>query len=489
MQKRALLMFAPGHPFELSDLMPQRRLAALASALAAGGHEVEIADLGNARYAGWGGAKSRPHAGAIESYGADMLRLTQSAAAFDVAVVLVNHSKDIELAQRMGADLGRVAPKCRRFLTGSPVEHFRTALSPAALHFDAVLEDVPEMELPALLAGDSPLPSRVRLDDLPHPCYDHKTYPALHAPGKLNLFTLEHARGELPAGSGPASPWHAPRQRVRSASRLAEEWLHLTNSFSSLRGANIAGKASASEVIGTGYELRSLAIPMQSCRELSFEQASEHVLQSLVQSGCRAIHLRLDTGSQRLLDRVYAHGFMVSQAERTLRTAHQHGLRTAVSMTYPGPFDDYHTRAESMRILSRTRPDSVRVHRPAPCPGSLWWENPEKYGFSGEEAALTRHAIFASPCEDERKKTMVYLRELRELKIRIGHGAEHHLLRSLIGEVPRADQQLRRLVRALETGHATRVGTLVEAFNRQMSRQARFVSMEPFVPILAAVGN
>jgi hypothetical protein len=63
------------------------------------------------------------------------------------------------------------------------------------------------------------------------------------------------------------------------------------------------------------------------------------------------------------------------------------------------------------------------------------------------------------------------------------------LLQSLIGESKRARQQVRRLQRSLECGNPTRAGTLIEAFNRQMARQGQSLTLQPFVPILAAVGN
>lgn len=499
MQTRALLMFAPGHPFSIADLMPQRRLAAAAASLAAAGHDVTIADLGVARYGGRPGTGRRVTSESDAPYGADLMRLTQMAGACDVAVVLVNTTKDLAIATRIGQDLVRIAPHCRRILMGPIVEPFGGKTAQGHLPFHHLLGDNPECELLALL-GDAPSTAANRsLDHLPHPLYDRHHYPALHAPGKLLVFALEHTRGDLPLGAGPPSPWRAPQRRTRSAGRLLDEWRTVKELFPTLRGAHLLGRGDEHALSAVSYELRTPTTPLLTARELTLEQVTEPLLRTLAHGNCRAVHFKLDSGSQRMLDNVHEHGFGVTQAETALRLAHSLGLQTTVSMTYPAPFDDYHTRAESMRILTRTKPDGVLLHRPAPCPGSRWWEQPDQYGFSSDSMRMLQWSLgvpyeVAYPVRDGLQvdwadEHLKYLRELREIKMTAGLGPEALLMRSLLGNTRRGVQLVRRLSNALERGSAARVGTLVEAFNRQVHRQARSLALEPFVPVLAAVGN
>jgi hypothetical protein len=501
MQKRALLMFAPGHPFVFTDLMPQRRLAALAGALHAAGHEVVVADLGVARYAGGSGKRGPARLRSEDAYGADLMRLTQMASAFEVAVVLALDQKDLGVARLIGEDLGRIAPHCRRVLTGPLTEPFADLLTSDNLPFDDFLGDSAEWELPRMLASQSHSATATRsLDTLPLPLYDRLHYPALHAPGKLLVFELEHGRGALPQGAGPAEPWRGPTQRVRAASRLAAEWAHITENFPALRGVRIGGCVEGTHAVAAGYELRGHKGPLMTTRELAIECATDDVLASLVQDGCRTVHFRVDSGSQRMLDHVHEHSFVVSQAERVLRTARQMGMRTSVSLTYPTPRDDYHTRAESIRILTRTRPDVVQLHAAFPCPGSRWWTSPETYGWLPEERRLLEWSLNfdrdadSFPALDglrkdhaaERRLLQEDITALKDVQVGTPDG---FLLQSLIGESKRARQQVRRLQRSLECGNPTRAGTLIEAFNRQMARQGQSLTLQPFVPILAAVGN
>ncbi|MEK7795694.1 MAG: hypothetical protein AAB353_14245 [Candidatus Hydrogenedentota bacterium] len=76
-------------------------------------------------------------------------------------------------------------------------------------------------------------------------------------------------------------------------------------------------------------------------------------------SGCTAVSLRIHSGSQYMLDRYYRRGVTVSEAEQAVRACKAAGLFTVAQFTYPSELDDYHTCAETLRFIVRTRPHSA----------------------------------------------------------------------------------------------------------------------------------
>ena len=85
-------------------------------------------------------------------------------------------------------------------------------------------------------------------------------------------------------------------------------------------------------------------------------------------SGCSAIEYCVHTGSQRLLDEHFNHPISVSRTEGQLRGSVYSGIYTVAHFTYPCPEDDYHTFAETVRLIERSRPNAVKVALPHTLP-------------------------------------------------------------------------------------------------------------------------
>jgi hypothetical protein len=90
-------------------------------------------------------------------------------------------------------------------------------------------------------------------------------------------------------------------------------------------------------------------------------QFTPQSLADLAASGCRSVSVQADSGSQYLLDEFYGSPWTVTEMERVFRASRFHGLYTVGEFTYPCPRDDYHTRAETERIVRRSQPHAVRV--------------------------------------------------------------------------------------------------------------------------------
>lgn len=72
---------------------------------------------------------------------------------------------------------------------------------------------------------------------------------------------------------------------------------------------------------------------------------------------------------------------------------------TPATLARPSPltlftpsWDDYHTRAETLRFVQRTRPDAIAISSPELAPGTPWYAAPEHYGFRQAQGDAARRA-------------------------------------------------------------------------------------------------
>ena len=103
---------------------------------------------------------------------------------------------------------------------------------------------------------------------------------------------------------------------------------------------------------------------------------------AMAASGGQCVGIRVDSGSQRLVADHYGHTFGISAAEEAVRMAIRHGLHTTVQLTYPCPWDEEHTRAETLRFLRRTRPHGVNILHPHVLPHSRWHAMAAEFGYN-----------------------------------------------------------------------------------------------------------
>lgn len=202
-------------------------------------------------------------------------------------------------------------------------------------------------------------PSRAAL--APDARYNSKVYPALHAAGKLRFFTIaDFGDCDEPSSNGyQALSVRAVRRKAVSAT--VREMIDLHAGYGA-QAFHVAGAgASNAQLRAFVRELRARRLPVSYSFSASIEHVDPTVLAGLKATGCYSIGFDLPTGSQRLLEDCYGRRFGVSQAERTLSAARAAGLYTVARLTYPCPWDDYHTQAETIRLLRRARPHSAPV--------------------------------------------------------------------------------------------------------------------------------
>jgi hypothetical protein len=140
--------------------------------------------------------------------------------------------------------------------------------------------------------------------------------------------------------------------------------------------------APASHAAAIAKELMQRGLHVVYGRSASPALAMPDIFPILYASGCRAIDWTLESGSQRLIEDYFGHEFTVSHAETVMSACRSADIFTAARFTYPTPADDYHTESETLRLLSRTRPDAVLFEFPDVRPGSVWYEKADDFGFT-----------------------------------------------------------------------------------------------------------
>lgn len=104
------------------------------------------------------------------------------------------------------------------------------------------------------------------------------------------------------------------------------------------------------------------------------------IFKKLKESGCDTVSFGIESGSQKILDNV-GKNVTVEQIEKSVLTAKDVGLkvRTSWIVGLPG---DYQEQSKSVDLMKRILPDQVHVCLNTPYPGTVYGDNPKKYGIN-----------------------------------------------------------------------------------------------------------
>jgi len=103
------------------------------------------------------------------------------------------------------------------------------------------------------------------------------------------------------------------------------------------------------------------------------------IFKKLKESGCNTISFGVESGSQKILNDV-GKGVTIEQIEKSVLAAKDAGLivRTNWIVGLPG---NYSEQLKSIDLMKRILPDQVHVYLNTPYPGTVYGENPKKYGI------------------------------------------------------------------------------------------------------------
>ena len=213
------------------------------------------------------------------------------------------------------------------------------------------------------------------------PAYDAESYPVLQGDAKLKLFSLLESTGcDCHCNACPDAA-NDGNLRLRAPEIVAEE-AHRLSVEHGLGAVYLAGRGGAAEHISAVIAAITERVgPVRWGRRLHTGTLALEQLAEWRNLGLESTEFEIDSGSQRLLDDTFGKGVRVSHAEALLRAAAESGMHATARFVFPVPDDDAHTREETLRLLKRTRPGSVRVLMPEVAPGSHWHAHANAFGF------------------------------------------------------------------------------------------------------------
>lgn len=554
----SVLLYVPGLPLSVEAFLPIRGMASLAAALLNAGHQTRIADYGNLealRQLGSPGLRAavreKPdllhgtagwrrwlNAGPSKEYLALMQEsldrrcqtVTQHTLAIhplDFAVFWVERREDVREAVRVAQCLRAQRPAMRMGVAGPYLYGHGAAVLAENGVFDCAASLDEEVSIPAwaerintpekweevpnllyALKGKvyhNPWQAPADLDSLPMPCYAPEIYPAAANGQKLNLFTVEQSRW---AYSPAVMVDGAQPMRFRSAGRVCDEMERLHRTLNA-RAFHIAGEfVPSAQIDALSYALMARGMNIvygRAAHCASLHPASAALLAS---SGGQSVEFQIDTGSQRLLEDFYGHLFGVTITETVLNACRDAGLFTVTKFTYPCPHDDYHTRAETIRLIRRTRPDGITLGAPWVSPVSRWWSRAPEFGFQIDHDRYAAWLAGADKLADiaegrldapyrmagwpaGRAKT-----ERASLETELNEeGFDTHtsgvlgLMARIAGYDGQESVYSAEILRSLRHWDVSALKEIASEFNARAAAPTNTIPFRPFVPVLAAVGN
>lgn len=407
-----LLVYVPGLPLRIEHLLPQEELAAAAGEIRRAGHAVQILDFGAVfSHAlppvsplvrrGWGLGPRRDdptarHAAALASR---IAMVCSERGGVDLVAFLVHEREGLAMSTLVNRELLERAEDLRTICFGGYAERFAPHIAAFNPAFNAVVAEEPGASLAralrapdlgfagtpglvirepegAMFTGRAPKPERNAGRALPD--YSAATYPQLHTGEKLLYFPVRHTAD--PRAAAPIS--------VMARVRNIRDHFHATALHFD------CGPATADQLAALGRGLS--AMPGACSIAASVPAISGLAPEVLATMRCAGVHLKIPSGSQRLLDDFFGAGFTITQVEQACRVARAAGAALETAYSYPCPWDDHHTAAETLRVVSRTRPEGVTMRAPELAPGTPWYADPTRYGFRLEHRRLARYAACAT---------------------------------------------------------------------------------------------
>ena len=118
----------------------------------------------------------------------------------------------------------------------------------------------------------------------------------------------------------------------------------------------------------------------------------EKMLEAMQKAGCKELILGIESGSQKILDRLQK-GTTVEQNLRAMKLTKKAGNQLKVGIIVGSPGETWATVEETKRLLKKCPPDFWNVSVFTPFPGSSAWKYPEKYGLKILTRDLSQYAM------------------------------------------------------------------------------------------------
>jgi len=449
---RWLLVNYAGYPFTPSSLMPDNGLANLAGVIIASGGSVEILDYGTvstvARMTSpelehrltraWTRLKN-PKQGVLPSLHklATLVSLPaaererrrlQDAMVHEIGHELVARIRTqkidavgfklwngdgLEGSATLAARIRKECPHVRIFGGGPHVDLLLDRLLRHYPSFDALVYGEGEDTLRYLAAsGAAPasysgIPNLIYqsdkgivmtqekmvedLDQIPLPVYDPSVYPAMSGDEKIKIIVVDESRGCQNECAFCIHPVKSHRKvRTKSIARLIQEVRRLQADYG-LHAFRFAGSCTPYSLLNAfAAEVVKQAIPLQYASFAHIHHSHEADFARLRESGCVALFFGIESGSQRILDKLRKH-IRTEDITSTLQRARQAGIFTVGSFIFPAPGDTAETEAETLELIRHLGLGSITLQPSIVMPHTRWFTHPADYGFDIPDKELYVH--------------------------------------------------------------------------------------------------
>lgn len=167
---------------------------------------------------------------------------------------------------------------------------------------------------------------------------------------------------------------------MKSIGRLMQE-VHRFRDAYGFQTFRFAGSCTPySQLNAFAAEVVKQGIPLQYASFAHIHHSREADFELIRESGCVALFFGIESGSQRILDRLQKQITTSEITEAVLR-ANRAGLFTVGSLIFPAPGDTPETATETFELIRGLHLGSITLQPPIVIPRTRWHENPESYGF------------------------------------------------------------------------------------------------------------
>ncbi len=217
------------------------------------------------------------------------------------------------------------------------------------------------------------------LNVLPTPTYEPEIYWKIDE--KIKIFVLDESRGCPNACYFCIHPKKSGKRKEKSIERIIEEIKFYKNRY----GVNLfrfAGSSTpGSFLMNLAQKIIDENIKLNYVCSGHINEYKELDFKILKNSGLESIFWGIETANGEILKKWMNKNVKKEDMRMVLKRCKEAGIFTVVSLIYPAPFENEKTRRETIELLRETNPDSVLIQFPGIYPGTMWFKNPERFGF------------------------------------------------------------------------------------------------------------
>lgn len=219
------------------------------------------------------------------------------------------------------------------------------------------------------------------LDSIPLPVYDPAVYPAMAGDEKIKIIVFDESRGCRNSCAFCIHPVKSHSNvRMKSISRLIQEVRHFQGAYG-FNTFRFAGSCTPYSLLNAfAADVIKQDIHLQYASFAHIHHSDEADFELIRRSGCVALFFGIESGSQRILDRLRKQ-ITTTEITTAIKRANQAGLFTVGSLIFPAPGDTPETEAESLELIRGLRLGSITLQPPIVLPRTRWYADPESYGF------------------------------------------------------------------------------------------------------------